>query len=182
MLVRLLVLGLVIGSNNLAVALALGAQGQARHRVRIALVFGSFEFVVPLIGIWLGSAAARQIGVGAGWLGATLIVMLGAWAVFSGVRDNQEDEGLAELVTSWRGLLLLAAGLSVDNLVVGFSLGLGKASPLVVATTIAIFAVVFTLAGIQLGKISRRHWERQTKIASGLLLVGLGIAIAFGFI
>ncbi len=178
----LLVLGFVIGSNNLAVALSLGAQGQAERRVRIAFAFGVFEFVVPLVGIWLGGAAAQTIGTHASWVGASLIIVLGAWTVFSGATSHDGDKSMAELVTNWRGLVVLAAGLSLDNLVVGFSLGLGEASPLLVATTIAVFAVGFTLAGIQLGSASRRHWERTTKIASGLLLVGLGIASAFGAI
>lgn len=180
MLWSLLVLGLVIGSNNLAVALALGAHGQAHRRARIAVVFGAFEFVVPLVGIVLGSVAARRIGMVAGTVGAVLIIALGLWAIVSGIRDHKYDDELAERATTWRGLVLLATGLSVDNLLVGFSLGLGNANPLLVASTIAVFAVVFTLAGIRIGAVSRRHWEQRAKIGSGVLLLGLGIANALG--
>ena len=181
MLWSLLVLGLVIGSNNLAVALALGAHGQIARRSRITAVFGVFEFVVPLVGIWLGAAMAQRIGTIAETLGVALIIALGVWTVASGLRGGEHFKGLASRVTSWRGLVLLAAGLSTDNLLVGFSLGLGKANPLLIATTIAVFAVVFTLVGITLGAKSKRHWEPRAKVGSGVLLIGLGVATALSW-
>ncbi len=182
MIASLLVLGLVIGSNNFAVALALGAHGQRHRRGRVAPVFGAFEFAVPLIGIWLGAAVAGRIGAIAGLIGAALIVALGAWNIVSGIRSQEYSDALAARMTSWHGLILLAATLSFDNLLVGFSLGLGNANPLLVATTIAVFAVAFTLLGLEIGNVSRRHWERRAKIVSGVLLTGVGIAAALGWL
>ncbi len=181
-LIDLLVLGLVIGSNNLAAALALGALGQAARRCRITLVFGAFEFFVPLVGIALGAAMARSLGLQTSLVGAVLLVALGLIAIVGGIRNRSADERLARVATNWRGLVMVAAGLSVDNLVVGFSLGLGQADPLLVASTIAFFSVLFTWVGIGLGDMSRRHWERRAKLASGVLLLGLGVANAVGWL
>ena len=175
----LLLLGVVIGSNNLAVALALGAQGQEERRARIALVFGAFEFAVPLVGIWLGAATATRIGTAAGTIGATLLIAIGAWTVVSGIRDSPDDR-IADSATTWPGLVALAAGLSLDNLLVGFSLGLDSADPLAVASTIAVFSVGFTLVGISLGARSARHWEQAAKIGAGALLTALGVTTATG--
>lgn len=175
----LLLVGVVIGSNNLAVALALGANGQEERRSRIALVFGAFEFAVPLVGIWLGEATATRIGSAAGTIGATLLIAIGAWTVVSGIR-NKRDDHIADRTTTWPGLVTLAAGLSVDNLLVGFSLGLDNADPLAVASTIAVFSVGFTLGGISLGARSARQWEQTAKIGAGTLLTALGVATATG--
>ncbi|MDF0591870.1 manganese efflux pump [Methanotrichaceae archaeon Mx] len=172
---------MIIGSNNLAVALALGALGQAERRLRVMLVFGLFEFFVPLVGIWLGSATAEAIGLQTNVVGAVLLVGLGLSAVIVGLRDQKADEELARRVTEWRGLLFLAACLSVDNLAVGFGLGLGRANPLAVATAIAFFSVLFTWAGMRLGRDSRHGWERGAKIVAGALLVGLGLAGGAGW-
>jgi putative Mn2+ efflux pump MntP len=176
----LVVLGIVIGSNNLAVALALGAHGQEQRRTRIALVFGGFEFAVPLVGIWLGATTAARIGSSAGAIGAALLIAIGGWTLVSGIRGHTDDERIADRVTTLPGLVALAAGLSIDNLLVGFSLGLDNADPLAVASTIAVFAVGFTLAGITLGAKSAQHWEQAAKIGSGVLLTGLGVATATG--
>lgn len=182
-----IVLGSVIGSNNLAVALALGALGQAQRRFRIMLIFGLFEFFVPLLGIWLGSTTAETIGLHTNLMGAVLLVGLGLYTGISGVHHQSEDEKLekdeklARQVTQWHGLVFLAAGLSADNLVVGFSLGMGQANPMAVAFTIAFFSVLFTWAGIRLGSEYRRNWERGAKIGAGGLLVGLGLACGLGW-
>lgn len=179
---QLLLLGLVIGSNNLAIALALGALGQARFRRRITAVFAAFEFAVPLLGIWLGRAAARWVAQRASWIGSGLLIAMGLWMVAAGVRYQSHDAKIARQATTWSGLSLLATGLSLDNLVVGFSLGMGGADPLLVAATIAVFSAGFTWLGIGLGQTSRRHWEQYAKIGAGLLLIGLGVANALGWI
>jgi putative Mn2+ efflux pump MntP len=181
-LIQLLALGLVIGSNNLAAALALGALGQASRRVRIVAVFSVFEFVIPLVGIGLGQAAAHWVATHAEWASAALLVALGVWAIAVGMRDTRDDERLARHATTWYGLMLLAGGLSIDNLIVGFSLGLGSVDPLAVAATIAAFSATFTWVGLGLGNASRRHWERWSAVGAGVLLVALGVADALGVI
>ena len=72
----LAIFGLVIGANNLTVALALGAIGQRRKQGRILLVFAGFEFSVPLIGVWLGQQMAGTLTACADWLGPVLLAGL----------------------------------------------------------------------------------------------------------
>jgi len=178
---ELVTIGAVVGVNNFAVALMLGALGQHRRRWRIAGVFGIFEFTVPLIGLLIGSVAADFLS-GAGQLvGAALLLLLGAFAVRAPASEDLDADEMARRVTSRKGITALAAGLTLDNLVVGFALGLGDAEPLLLAGTIAAFAVVFTLVGIEIGRRGRRRGETAAQRASGLLLIALGIAVAFGW-
>lgn len=180
--VNLIILGIIIGSNNFAVALTLGAMGQAKYRYRVMSVFGFFEFVVPLAGIMLGTAVTESIGWQANIVGAAILFGLGLVTVIGGIIDFRNDELLAQRIVRWDGLIVLAAGLSLDNLMVGFSLGLGKVQPFLLAATISFFSVIFTWLGMQLGRESRRRWERTAKIASGVLLMLLGIASGFGWL
>ena len=46
MLLQLLIIGVVIGSNNFATSLALGALGQEDKHRRILIMFGVFEFSI----------------------------------------------------------------------------------------------------------------------------------------
>ncbi len=180
--VDLLILGVIIGANNFAVALALGALGQLSRRYRVMLVFGFFEFFIPLIGLILGASAARKIGMHSVYIGAALLFGLGLLVVIEGFRGSSHDERLAERMTRWGGLVVLGASLSVDNLVVGFSLGLAQAPPLVVAGTICFFSVLFVWLGMQIGR-ETRHWlEGRAKVVSGLLLMLLGVASGVGWI
>jgi putative Mn2+ efflux pump MntP len=178
----MLLLGVVIGANNFSAALALGALGQAKRRARIVAVFAVFEFVVPLVGAIVGQALAVTLAAGARWISAALLLAVGAFTIAAGVRDTNRDERIATAVTSWRGLLVLAAGLSADNLAVGFGLGLGRVEPVVLAGTIVVFSTVFTWVGISLGNDMRRHWERRSELVAGGLLVCLGVAAAAGWL
>ena len=177
----LIVLGVVIGANNLSAALALGALGQGHHRWRIVGVFAAFEFTVPLLGALLGQAVATAIADRVPWLGAVLLIGLGVLVLASVLRRGHPDGRLTHLATSWRGLIVLAAGLSADNLLVGFSLGLESIPPLALASTIVVFSSVFTFIGVTVGDDLRRHWEQRTEVIAGLLLIGLGIAVAAGW-
>jgi len=173
------ILGTAIGANNLVVALALGALGQAPRRRRIAGVFGLFEFCVPLIGLLIGRGLSGTLADAGRWIGAALLVALGLITLRP---DGPDDERLAERITTTGGLAGLAAGLSLDNLVVGFALGLGDVSPLLVATVIACFSVSFTLVGLHLGAAGRRHLERPARVAAGVALVAVGLAVGADWI
>lgn len=179
---KLILLGVIIGSNNLAAALALGALGQKNRLGRILLVFGFFEFFIPLLGIWLGQSIAEAIAREMTWISVLLLVGLGLWMVISGVRKSSQREKWAERITKWSGLIILAAGLSIDNLIIGFSLGLGGAPPLLIASVIVVFSLAFTWLGLHLGSTSRKHWEQYAEVGAGVLLLLLGMAKWVGWI
>lgn len=181
MIIDLLVLGAVIGANNLATALALGALGQAHRRWRIVGVFALFEFVVPLIGIWLGGRVASSLEARWGWLGPALIALVGIWTLVT-IATGGDEQRLARRVASWSGLFVLAATLSVDNLVIGFSLGLGRRSPLLVASVIALFSASFAWIGLNAGRAARREWHQRAAIGSGVLLLVLAVATGLGWV
>jgi manganese efflux pump family protein len=179
---KLLALAVAIGANNLAAALALGALGQARRWPRVALVFGAMEFSVPLVGIWLGRQAARWLGAVAAWLGPALLIGLGVWVATSLLRGRAVAKREARQVTTWGGLLALSFGLAIDNVVVGFSLGLGEVDALLTASVIAVAAVAFSVAGLHLGRASRRAWERAATVGAGVALIAIGVAVAAGWL
>ena len=180
---QLAVLAIVIGSNNFAAGLAFGALGRDTHRARIVAVFGLFEFVIPLVGVWLGRSLAALIADQASWLGPSLLVALGAAVVLQGLRKHERrDTRIVRSVATWRGLFLLAATLSIDNLIVGFSLGLKHISPLTAATTIALCSMLFTWLGMRLGRRLRKEWQQRAEVGSGALLALVGVLGLFGWL
>jgi len=180
-LISLLILGVVIGANNLATTLTLGALGEYPRRWKIIPIFGFFEFLVPLIGMWVGKELSDELADKGVWVAAALLATLGVTAIYSGWRGSSKDDVFSKRLTSLPGLVILAAGLSIDNAIVGFSLGLKNAEPLVVAATISIFAMAFSWLGLKLGNEATRKWERYTQIGAGALLLGLAVATAMGW-
>lgn len=182
MLLRLLILGVVIGSNNLATALALGAMGQAVRTWRILIVFCCVEFTVPLAGVWLGGQLSSFLAARTGWLGPLLLIGLGIVSIRAAASESISPERLFTAVTSWTGLLLLSLSLSADNLLVGFSLGLAAARPLLVAATIALFSTSFAWFGLRLGGRLNLLWGRLAGQGAGVLLILLGCADLAGLL
>jgi manganese efflux pump family protein len=84
----------------------------------------------------------------------------------------------------WRGwrLLLSGAGLSVDNLAVGFALGTTSVPIVVSATVFGVVSVGMSLAGLELGaKIGAAVGERGELVA-GLVLIAVGAVMAAGWL
>ncbi|MDX5347252.1 MAG: manganese efflux pump MntP family protein [Hymenobacteraceae bacterium] len=172
MLAKLLFLGLVIGTNNLAASLALGALGKIDRKWRIIVVFGIFEFLMPLAGIWLGKKATSLVGDAATVISVLILLGLAALSFYAAAKPAKEDKKLADRITTWKGLIALEFGLSLDNLAAGFSLGLHpeQLNPLLLATTIATFSIVYTWLGLKTGNKVQRHWQNYAEVAAGLLL------------
>lgn len=182
MIATLLILGVVIGANNLAVSLALGAMGQNVRHTRIVAVFGVFEFFMPLAGIWLGRRIAEALSANLSWLAPALLVGFGLSSLVGASFRSVDDEALGRRASSWPGLMLLAASLSTDNLLIGLSLGLGDIAPVILAVVISVFSMTFAYGGLLIGDQVRKRGRRRAEAAAGLLLVVAGLYLANGLI
>lgn len=180
---KLLLVALVLSINNFGVALAMGALGMRKRRFRIGLVFGAFEFLMPLAGLIAGQAAAGWLLPFSDWLAPAVIGAFGAWTLVSALRGHGEgDERLRQRTASTGALLLFALGLSLDNLAIGFGLGTRGFNPVTTAAVIAITVFLFTQIGLAVGSAARRHWQRSAGVASGVLLLLLAAAMVTGWI
>ena len=174
--VDLLILGVVIASNNFAASLALGALDREKNSYKIIGVFGVSEFSIPFLGIWLGKTTSHLVEDYSSYFAAMLLAGIGIWSIISAFREAKIDRVMQRRLTSLTGIVLIALAISLDNLIVGFSLGINDVNPLNVASTIAIFSMIFTAIGLKVGAQTRRHWEKVASIVAGLLLIGLGLA------
>ena len=174
-MLTLLAFVLPLGLDSFAVAAAIGAAQatSAGQRLRISLIFVVFEGGMPLIGLGLGSVLAHGIGVVAGYLAAVVVIGIGAWMLLS---DDEDEEARASRLTTSRGLALIGLGISIslDELAIGFSIGLTRLPVPVVIAAIAVQALIAAQLGLALGaKIAERWRERAERIA-GIALILLG--------
>jgi manganese efflux pump family protein len=173
---KLLAFVLPLGLDSFAVAAAIGATGPVgwRARVRISVIFMIFEAGMPLIGLAAGSGLARVIGAAADYVAAAAVIALGGWMLVS-ARDNDDDAG-AERLAAASGLAIIALGLSIslDELAIGFSLGLARlpAAPVIIA--IAIQAIVASQLGLALGRVISERFRQHAEQVAGLALIALG--------
>ena len=79
-------------------------------------------------------------------------------------------------------MLITGLGLSIDNLAVGFALGAYRVNFAAAAIVIGVVSVALSLLGLELGsRIGTRTGDRG-ELIGGIVLIGVGIAIASGVI
>ncbi len=183
-MLALLLVAASVGMSNLAAAIAIGVSGvDARTRLRVGLVFGAFEGGMPVLGLLLGEQVAGPLGHAARWVGASLLIAVGVYALVSTFRRRprqHEGERPARAQPGYARLLLSGLALSLDNLVVGFALGTYGTSVVVSALVIGLVSVVLSLIGLELGaRIGMVAGERGEQLA-GVMLISVGVAVAAG--
>ncbi|WP_372920351.1 manganese efflux pump MntP family protein [Salegentibacter sp.] len=178
--IDLILLGIVIASNNLSFAFGLGALGTSKHHLRIVLIFTLVEFTIPLVGLFIGHFLSSYIDKYASALGSLILIGLGIYTIYSTFKKKKEKEKSIEKITSIKGLFLIALGLSMDNLLVGFSLGLGEVNPLELALFIAFFSMAFTFIGLKTGKYIKITLGKYVQVFAGIILIFLGVINYFG--
>jgi putative Mn2+ efflux pump MntP len=145
------------------------------------VVFGAFEAGMPLLGMAIGRSLSSDLGSCAHWLGGWLLVAVGLYQVFGWLRERAAAENRAgDQYGTWGTGRLLISGLalSIDNLVVGFGLGTYHLSVEVAALVIGTVSVAMSLAGLELGARIGPALGERGELASGIVLVGVGITMA----
>lgn len=176
MAAKLIALVLPLGLNTFAVAAALGMIGTTpTSRVRVSVIFTAFEAGMPLIGLALGAPLGQAIGPAADYVAIGVLIGFGLYTLLGTDRDEQRISDLAQA----RGprALLLGLSVSLDELAIGFSLGLLRLPVAVAIALIALQAFILTQLGLHLGqRLSERLREGAERLA-GVALTGLGIVL-----
>jgi manganese efflux pump family protein len=205
----LLLVAASVGLSNLAAAIGIGFGGvTARTRVRVALTFGIFEAGMPIVGLVIGAGVASGIGHVARWIGAAVLIGIGAITVIQAWRQPAEagqdappqpaeagrDEppepaepgrdaprpGQPHHTDSLGRLIISAFALSLDNLAAGFALGTMHIGVAEGAIVIGVVSVVLSLAGLELGGRIGTAAGRRGEQIGGAILVAVGVALAAG--
>lgn len=187
-MLALLLVALSLGLSNFAASVGIGVAGvSARTRLRVGVIFGLFETGMPIVGLLLGHRLAGPLGHAAHWIGAALLVITGSYALIQAVRSRRaggpgrQPTGTGQPTGQLTGRLLVTGlALSIDNLAVGFALGTYHVSLVLAAVVIGAVSVVLSLAGLELGHRLGAATGQWGELIGGLVLIGVGAAIAAG--
>lgn len=170
---KVLAVAAPMGLDTFGVAVALGLAGLPReHRLRVSVLFASFEAAMPLIGVAAGRPLGVVLGGAADYVAATLIVALGLYVLLSG--DEEHDR--LRLLTR-RGLIGAAAlgvSISLDELAIGFSAGLLRLPVPALVVVVSVQAFVVTQVGLRLGGRLSAAARGAAEKLSGVALLLLG--------
>ena len=148
--------------------------------IRMALLFGLFQAMMPLIG-WLGiSHFQTYMEAYDHWIAFTMLGFIGGRMVWESFGSDEEQHFNPRKL---RTQLLLAIATSIDALAVGISFActgytaVGQLTlPLII---IGVVSFLFSLIGYRLGARFGRSIARRLKpeLFGGIILIGIGVKI-----
>ena len=177
MAAKLIALVIPLGLDTFAVAAALGMLGTtSTTRRRISILFPAFEAAMPLIGLALGAPLGHAIGDSADYIAIGVLLAFGLYTLIGS--EAGEERRIARLADArGPGALLLGLSVSLDELAIGFTLGLLRLPAALVIALIALQAIVVTQLGLRLGnRLSERLREAAERLA-GLALTALAVVL-----
>lgn len=173
---KLIALMVPLGLDTFVVSTALGAGGlPTRHRLRVVLLFTLFEGGMPLIGLALGSSLNAAIGSTAEYFAIGLLFVFGLYVLV--VEDDAaEGEKLNRLTGPLGfGTLLLGLTISIDELAIGFSLGLLHLPSVEALVFIAVQAFIVSQLGLRLGSRVKASVREGAERLVGTTLVAVSL-------
>ncbi|MFD5493021.1 manganese efflux pump MntP [Streptomyces sp. GDS52] len=177
MIGEILVLGFVLSLDNFRVSIALGTVPFGLKRaVQVALTFGLWDAIMPLVGLLVGRRIGEFVGGVADLVGAAALGGYGLYLVISALRNPEPDE----LDQPW-ALFGIPLTLSLDNLFAGASLGLLGLSPWFSATVFGAMTAVMSLVGLRLGRAAARLIRIRSDLLSGITLIIAAVALPLVF-
>jgi putative Mn2+ efflux pump MntP len=148
------------------------------YAIVIALFFGVFQAVMPIIGWALGSTFASLIEPIDHWIAFILLLLVGSNMLVEAIRGDDEESASDEpLKIDIKELFVLAVATSIDALAVGISFALLAVNILQAAIIIGVTTFVLSLVGVGIGNIFGSRFSKPSTIAGGIILILIGVKI-----
>jgi putative Mn2+ efflux pump MntP len=176
-MLKLIALVLPLCLDTFVVAAALGAGGLPHgKRLRLTLLLASFEALMPLVGVAVGQGLGRAVGAHADYIASAALIGFGAFLL---LHDDDDEAAKAATLSRAHGIAVigLGIGISLDELAVGFSIGLLRVPIVWAIALIAVQAFAAAQIGVRVGAhLSEVARGRAERIAA-ITLICLGLAI-----
>jgi putative Mn2+ efflux pump MntP len=176
--ILLLAVGLAMDATAVAAARGLAAPRiERRHVLLVALFFGGFQALMPLLGWLLGSRIGPLVQAWDHWIAFVLLGGIGAKMLWEARGGGDEVEGAAGDLFALRVMLVLAIATSIDAFAVGVTLPMLGAPLALSLATIGVTTAVLSVIGLFLGRRFGAMLGRGLDAFGGLVLIGLGAKI-----
>ena len=176
--IKLLFIAVGLSADAFAVSVAEGValeEVRGRHMLRLSMMFGLFQGLMPILGWSLGQAMRGFIEPFDHWVAFALLALIGGKMVADALLGFETGAGRAES----RGLrlLVLAVATSIDALAVGMSIAMLRVHIWTPALVIAAVTGVLCAIGVHAGKSIGTRIGRRAEVVGGFMLIGVGVKV-----
>ncbi|MGP8436266.1 manganese efflux pump MntP [Paraburkholderia fungorum] len=177
--VATLFLAFAMSTDAFAAAIGKGAalnRPHWREALRTGLIFGVIEALTPLVGWFLGKAAAQYVSAWDHWIAFALLFVLGARMIMNGFAAQDVEEKKPAAHSFWL-LALTGFATSIDAMAVGAGLAFVDVNIYSTAAAIGLATMAMVTIGVMLGRVIGHVAGRRAEMAGGVVLIGIGSII-----
>lgn len=142
----------------------------------IALSFGFFQALMPLLGWLLGSQFEHQIKSFDHWVAFGLLAFIGIKMIQEAVKGEDACDAVCKPLTA-KELIVLSVATSIDALAAGIVFAIEGSAIYMPIAVIGITTFILSLAGSLFGNKVGAAFKNKAQIAGGAVLVAIGLKI-----
>lgn len=184
---ELLIIGVSLSMDAFAVSMCRGLEMRKfnpKHATIIALFFGAFQAIMPVIGYYAGTLFESYITSIDHWVAFGLLAFLGGKMIFDGVKeyleekkqDKKEDPTYVDKLNI-KKLFVMAIATSIDALAVGITFAFLDTNIWVAISIIGSITFALCFLGVFIGNRVGTKFKNQATIAGGVVLILIGVKI-----
>lgn len=177
-IIELIIIAFGLAMDAFAVAICKGISMpkiKIKFAVIIALFFGVFQGVMPLLGWLLATNFQKYIVNVDHWIAFVLLGILGGKMIYESFK--KEEECCNEFKLDYKELVVLAVATSIDALAVGITFALLQVEIFSAVSLIAVITFVLSLCGVYIGFFFGSKLKNKAEFIGGLILILIGIKI-----
>jgi putative Mn2+ efflux pump MntP len=175
----LILLAVGVSMDAFAVSIAKGLATERlrpRHYCSVAVWFGGFQALMPLIGYFVGMNFASVVESFDHWIAFALLAIIGGKMLYDTLFGEEESEGVGSDYR-FRTMLMLAIATSIYALAIGISMAFLRVDIWYVVAFVGATTALFSAFGLHLGNIFGSRYKYGAEIVGGVVLIGIGTKI-----
>lgn len=176
-LLEILLIAIGLAMDAFAVSICKGISLKKmnwKKAIIIALYFGIFQALMPIVGYMVGSAFELFVTKVDHWIAFALLTIIGANMLkeaFAKDTDNLNEN------VDFKTMIILAIATSIDALAVGITFAFLQANIVISSAIIGIVTFIISIIGVKIGNKFGDKYERNAEVVGGFILIFMGIKI-----
>lgn len=173
--------GIALAMDAFAVSICKGIKMpklRKSHIVIIAVFFGGFQMLMPLIGWLLGSQFVQYISKFDHWIAFALLAFIGVKMAIESFKHEEEECCKCDSKLDLKELVVLAIATSIDALAVGITFALyPDINILSSISIIGIVTFIICAGGVVIGHKFGAKFKSKAELLGGIVLVIIGLKL-----
>lgn len=177
-ILEIVLIGLGVAMDAFAVSVCKGLSMKTlslKKAMIIALYFGIFQMLMPVIGYFLGTAFEGFVTSVDHWIAFILLTLIGGNMIKEAF-SKESSENCNDSV-DLKTMVILAIATSIDELAVGITFAFLQTNIVLAVTVIGIITFIMSLIGVKIGNTFGNKYEKKAELIGGLILILIGIKI-----